>query len=650
MQRFTRAVVLASGVLAALAGITAQANILFQDPTSLMNISFSGMFRPEMFAWINATLLDKDNPNDRFWLIRHTCDLALDLTDKDIITEFKFVLRNKGVWGNPGTIARTIPKSIKVVDSPLVPQSFSIPRYIFWMREAWLRFDLGKLFSLPFETSQFLTLGAFPFSLGRGIALGDAYAVGPELLGFYSDTVVDQYAFGFLFAGDVFKDALDYSFYGALLQNKSDSFGSNSEKTRSQQYGRRDTPSRGVGIVNYLFAGCMNWYPIKNAKHGSLRLQPYWLYNADGEQEVEFIADASSQFGTLGLEMEYLGDRVEVGIEGAFNCGIQHVRGWDRNIVELKSVDGRISQVNSHVVDHVDGQQSGAPGSQIPFVLKDPAQKAIFTAPQTEQDNGKQIPGDYTQIGYLFPPEGAIFNASDRFRDPYCNIFKGWMLVSDASVWVYGKDLKVAITAAVASGDDNPNFDTKDGDYSGFVPVQSIYSGKRVKSAFLLGGQGKVVRPIANPTQEDQTTNSITETVDGFTNLIFGGIALTWTPTDWEKPLKINPNCLFYWQYKTVPRSPLQMHVTDKCLANNFLGVELNLFADYNVVKNLKVYMVSSVFIPGQFYQDIRGRRDVLVDLAELDLADFSGYVEDDVPKFGSDVAITFNFGIDYRF
>ena len=40
------------------------------------------------------------------------------------------------------------------------------------------------------------TFGAFPFELGRGIALGTAYAVDASDLGFYSENAIDQYAFG----------------------------------------------------------------------------------------------------------------------------------------------------------------------------------------------------------------------------------------------------------------------------------------------------------------------------------------------------------------------------------------------------------------------------------------------------------------------
>ena len=53
--------------------------------------------------------------------------------------------------------------------------------------------------------------------------------------------------------------------------------------------------------------------------------------------------------------------------------------------------------------------------------------------------------------------QGELFNGPIRFRDAYSNIYKGWMFVTDASLWVYKKDLQVSVTAGITSGDENPN-------------------------------------------------------------------------------------------------------------------------------------------------------------------------------------------------
>jgi hypothetical protein len=609
------------------------------ESTSLFDATLDVMFRPESFAASNATLLNAENQFDLVWFMRHTADLAFDIIDKMAIIEFNVVFRNKTVWGNYGSVGKTSRSTFKIVDAITGEHDHALLRNFFHARELWMRIDLGQVFSMPFEGTHYLTIGSFPFQLGRGIALGDAFAVGPETIGFYSDTVVDQFAYGLLFSGNLCKDILDYAFYFALLESKTDSFANTSAKVRAQQYGRRQNPERGFGVINYIFAGNLDWYAMSSEDWGSLRFQPYWLFNETKEQRVEFVGDASSRLGTIGMECDYLGRTVEFGIESAFNLGAQCVRGWDRNDVILQDDGGYVAQVNSQVID--------SDGNNIPFIANGTAQNAIFNTLQSESENGAHIPGDFPTIGFLDPVDGEIFNSKIRFRNPYTNTYKGWMLVTDASWWVYRKDLRVSATIAYASGDDNPNFDTRDGDFKGFISLQEIYSGKRVKSAFLLGGAGKVVRPIANPIAVE-TSNILTKTVSGFTNLIFGGLALAWTPSDWDRPFKFNPNVLVYWQDATIPEVVASGPAP---LASRFLGTEVNIFADCNVAKNLKLFCVSSAFIPGGFFRDIKGRKIMQAQiLALLDSKDSTGYTKDAVPALGDSMAFTFNIGMEYRF
>ena len=608
------------------------------DPGSLFDATLDVMYRPETFVAKNSTLLNDENEFDLFWFARHTADLAFNIIDKKAIIEFDVVFRNKVVWGNYGSVGKVSRSTFKLVDAITGEHDHALLRNFFHAREIWMRFDIGQVFGMPFEASHYCMMGSFPFQLGRGIALGDAYAVGPETIGFYSDSVVDQFAYGMLFSGELCKDILSYALYAAILETRTDSMANTGAKVRAQQYGRQLTPERGFGVVNYILAGNLDWYALNSKDWGSVRFQPYWLFNETKEQRVEFVGDASSQLGTLGMECEYLGKVIEFGIEAAANLGAQCVRGWDRNDVALINSSGYVAQVNSHVLD--------SDGDKIPFIANGSAQNAIFDVPQAEIENGTQIPGNFPMVGFLDPANGEIFNAKNRFRNPYTNTYKGWMLVTDASWWICPKDLRVSATIAYASGDDNPNFDTKDGDFKGFISLQELYSGKRVKSAFLLGGAGKVVRPIANPIPVERS-NFLTKTVSGFTNLIFGGLGLVWTPSNWDRPLKFNPNVLVYWQDKTIPKFVLSGPAP---LASRFLGTEVNLFMDCNIAKNLKLFCVSSVFIPGQFFTDIKGRKINMAQLALLDSKDATGFTKDAIPSFGDSVAVTFNVGMEYRF
>ncbi len=594
--------------------------------------SLSTIFKPETFYGKNINLLNNNNDSDRIYFSRHTLDITFDVLygkktyNKDV-AEFSFTVRNRSIWGNPESIARTTEAETKILESIGRPHRHAIPRHIFWMREGWLLFDISQALSLPFSNKHTFTTGAFSFELGRGISLGDAFAVGPEILGFYTESVVDQYAFGGKFNGDILTNHLSYDLYTAILQNKSTSLSETAKKILGQEFDHLKRPERGSGKVNFLIAGRLNW-EVFNNKLGLLNLEPYALFNSDPEQRVEFLADASSKLGTIGFAGEYYGEKFEGGFDYALNLGQQRVKGWDRNQIEEENRDGFVVLVNNHVC--VDNPEDGpkalyAPNSQTGVQV----QKIIDESFRNESQNGKKI-GSVNSVGDLF-------NTDNRFRNPFTNRYEGWMFVIDASYWIYKQDLKLAVTAGVASGDDNPNFETKDGKFDGFIPLQEIYSGKRVKSAFVLGGAGKLRRPLSTPTT-NQAPSKFAQNVSGFSNLIFFGNGLTWEPKNWQKGLKIRPNILAYWEERSTGN------------ARTYLGAETNIFVNYCMLEQLKFFFVASIFFPGTFYADRKGLPITARQEAELDRLDRTGFVEDRIPDLGNDIAYTFNIGLTYEF
>jgi hypothetical protein len=618
----------------------------FQNPDLAWN--FSGIFRPEGFYGKNISLLNNDNREDQILFSRHTLDFNFDVlygqkTYSCDLAKFRFTVRNKAVWGNPSSIASTTDTEVKSLNAPDKPHKHYIPRYIFWMREIWLKYDLAKSMGLSFGNEHSLTVGVFPFQLGRGISLGDAYAVGPEALGFYTDAAVDQFAPGVKFSGDVVKDVLTYDLYTAFLQNKATSLGETGEKILGQQYGKFNNPYRGFGILNVLIAGRLNWTVFDNDCHGSLELEPYALYNRDPEQRVEFPSDATSKLGTVGLAGEYEGDRWFLGFDTAQNFGLQEVKGWDRNMIVQTNVDGYVAEANSSV-------RLGSPkGDKALFVPKSDSQKLIDKSRAGEEmgvkkasQNGQLI-GDSTN-------QGPLYNDKFRFRDPYNNVYKGWMFVADAGVWAFKKQLQFAVTAGATSGDDNPNFNVVDGNYQGFIPLQCIYSGKRVRSAFVLGGQGKLKRPISAP-EQDQVPTEFGIDLSGFSNLVLAGAGMTWKPADVKKKYSVMTNFLSYWLQYPYKKFDLLTKKDSKINARTYLGSEANIFLNYDLLKDLKLYCVSSIFFPGTYYTDIRGKPLNAAQNAALETFDFSGEVDGQpVPNISNNVAYTVNIGMEFRF
>ncbi len=312
-------------------------------------------FKLESFYLKQSNLINKQNISDKIILSRSTIDVNFDLLYGDKwygydVAEFFITFRNKGVWGNPRSIAQTTETNLKVLEAVFGAHKHFITRHIIWIRELWLKFCINDAFNLDFERKHYFTLGAFPFELGRGISLGNAFAVGPRILGFYSDNAVDQYAFGFKFAGDIYPKCLRYDLYGAILENQSDSLAQTAAKVRGQEFGRRLRQQRGSGRVNFIVASRLKWFPLQT-DCTSVALEPYAFYNYAPEQKIEFEADSKSKLATFGAAGEFRLDNFEWGFDTAVNVGHQVVRGWDRNVIEFENRTGIVTLVNSRVHD-----------------------------------------------------------------------------------------------------------------------------------------------------------------------------------------------------------------------------------------------------------------------------------------------------------
>ena len=273
--------------------------------------------------------------------------------------------------------------------------------------------------------------------MGRGIALGSAYGVSPGLLGFYTDNVIDQFASGILFSGDIVKDQLSYHIYASMLENQSDKLDNNLYPSFAGEIGKRKTPWRGFGRINLLFASKLNW-KIKDpiCTSGELTIEPYGMVNNAPEQKVEFDSDAKSVLGTIGLSCEYNGSNVEWGFDVAANVGHQDVRAWDRNIVKVEtdSTTGALTKVYSDVYSD--------PAKTTNAIVSDVYKEIVDNASQVVSQNGQRI------------GSSDLYNSDNRFRPRYTNKYNGFMFVGDFASWVFKKELKLACTFAYVTGDE----------------------------------------------------------------------------------------------------------------------------------------------------------------------------------------------------
>src|SRR3990172_12483829 len=203
-----------------------------------LKLTFDGKLKEEVSIARNIHLLNDDNDMYKIWYLQHTLDLNMNTSHGEQrygheSVHAKVNIRNKARWGSPISVATTTKTGVKISDFVTSGHQHFVGKLILWIRELWIKVSLNAIFNIESDSKHYITLGAFPFELGRGIALGDAFAVNPGLLGFYTDDVVDQYAFGGKISGDFVVDHLTYDIYGSINSTKTDSFKNTTEKIRS---------------------------------------------------------------------------------------------------------------------------------------------------------------------------------------------------------------------------------------------------------------------------------------------------------------------------------------------------------------------------------------------------------------------------------
>lgn len=491
-----------------------------------------------------------------------------------------------------------------------------------YLQEGWVTVKLNGIAESDLLGEHSFTAGAFSYSVGRGIALGDAYLVNPTSLGFYSDRTVDMYAPGAKLSGDFFTSKLRYDLYTAVQRNSS----RNVSETGALIYDQLilngiypKSPARGYGKIDWILAGRLQGTPFNNKdKNIKLVLEPYAVYASDPSQKVKSLYDAIGKLSTFGFACEFTHGDFEFGIDAAFNRGHQKVLGWDNNAPTWKTVNGVLTKVFSGVYSDAALTTNLVYSPTLVSTVRP-------TPPVSEALNGQQI----GTTGY--------YSGKDRFRDAYTNKYRGFMIVGDASMFIYKHDLRLAVTAGVASGDKLPT--TKEGServYEGFVPLQEMYAGKRVKSYFVMGG-GALLRPT--PFNEDE--NQLLTVTDSFSDLIFTGMSFTFAPEHWERKITINPNVLTYWTYA---RSYTTKTASGR--ASNQLGTEISLFSKYHLTECAIVNVSGAVFFPGKHYSDIKGLPLASQRSDALYLISLGS--QEEIPTIGDSTAFTMSVGLEY--
>ena len=592
-----------------------------QDSFSKKTLKTSGKIVKEVFANRNMTYLNNAMPLDASFRYRTTADgILLAMygdNENNPLVDAKIAVRFRYDVGAPALV-KTGASSITLAGASLSAPSASIDKTTLFLRELFIKISLDENAEEPLH---FVKFGSFPYELGRGIALGSAYNSG-GFLGLDPRFSIDQFAPGALLHTDIIKDSLSADLYYSMLSNPNGSFKENTEIIRANELTEFSSSGfRGKKRQAWLVAGALHWKAL-NKKDLKLDVDPYVYMYISPDQNLEFPADSNSQLYLIGNSLEFKSGRFECGIDTAFQGGHTKVKPWDRNYSSLINNDGTVSIQYTKVYTDVDYKNLA--------IVSNDNKANVVAGPVGFDQNGQQIP--------LTVPGEQLYNAIDRFRPLQKILYHGYFFVIDSTFELIDKQLKVCSDIGLVSGhlDDYNDINSLTAsqrlhqNFDGFIPVQSVYTGKRIQHLVMLNtGVPRFI--VQNPQQpldqlhlQSRVTGVATLT-DKFTNLAYTGLGLEYKPARLsDQKVLVKPVALYYWMVEAPT-------LLDGTMASHALGTALSLEFQATIKECLDMNGYVGWMVPGKQYQQFAGTK-------------LKG------GKLGSDVAYVLNFTMTYKF
>ncbi len=579
----------------------------------------SGKIVKEVYANRNMIFLNNANPFDRAFRYRTTADgtllAAYGDNVKNPFVDAKIAVRFRYDVGTPALI-QTAPSSVSICGASVALPSSSIQKSTLWLRELFMKVSLD---ANPNGSLHYVKFGSFPYELGRGIALGSAYNSG-GFLGLDPRFSIDQFAPGALLHVDIVKNTLSGDLYYSMISNPNSSFKDNIEVIRANEI--TEFPSkgyRGLNCDSWLVSGALHWKAI-NLKDLKLNVNPYAYMYISPDQKLEFPADSDSQLYAIGTALELKSGKFEWGVDTAFQGGKTKIKAWDRNYTSLTT-------------DPI----TAAVTAQYTKVYTDPQYTTLALVTQNNKTYVKSSELDFSQNGQEIGTSG-LYNAIDRFRPAQKLFYHGYFFVTDISYELMEKQLKLCADTGFVSGhlDDYNDLNSwtqeqrMHQNFNGFVPVQSVYSGKRIQHLVMLNtGVPRFTVQNPNVSLDQQHVQSritgVTTLTDKFTNLAYTGLGFECTPTKFsDQKAMIKPVALYYWMVQAPT-------LADGNPASHALGAALSLEFMATIKECLDMGGYVGWMIPGKQYQQFAG--------TSLKYG-----------TLGSDVAYVLNFTMTYKF
>ena len=499
-------------------------------------------------------------PNDPYSLFQYIFDCGIEKKNISIrcsethTVSYAAKGRIKGILGNRGSGKFPFQETKKVQG---------------WLREGFLLYAPCK------EKNNFIKAGYFPFKLGTGLVLGNAYKVNIPIAWQYIYEQIDQFRPGILLETTTQKQRITGQIYLGFT-------------TTSPNFDATISPSLSAFLTPRLEQSFSSLPPTKSVPNivtafqaifspfedNSMQISPYFFFQK-ANLSIEVSNDAISTLYTPGIFGFFKHKNIKLTFELAKNCGKEQIKQLDRNAI-----------LNNQI--YYDPHPGIAPATVTnndlilsPFILPStittPSGNAgIFTFPVTHSTT------------YVFK------NSYDRFRNKYSNAYAGSLAYADFVITT--THISWTVAALYTSGDNNPNdsYDTilmtrltpgvayKDTDktYKGFLGVDQYYE---------IGS----FNPLYYGTGDFN-----------YSNLVFVGSTFEYRWGISEQPLSAQLTLVTY----TKPCSP-SFNTTDqtRTTMNNplghYLGTEINYSATYaNKTKTFRLELLGGIFFPGKYY------------------------------------------------
>ncbi len=222
--------------------------------------------------------------------------------------------RIKGIFGNKG--------------SGLVPWQEE-KKFQIWMREASL------LYAPTEDTSNFFQLGIFPFKVGNGFVLGDAYDINIPISWQYLYEQIDQFRPGFLIHLSNHKKSISGDAYVAMTASQNNLTAATSSIFTKHLINITENQSPGKSVITVFR---INFDPLDNH---NFQISPSLFFQSD-KQSIEFHEDAKSTLYTPSVYGFYQQGDIKISFEYAKNVGQQEVYHLDRTLITTPSLTDKV--------------------------------------------------------------------------------------------------------------------------------------------------------------------------------------------------------------------------------------------------------------------------------------------------------------------